>query len=127
MAALITVSDVKAGYSTGVPDSEIELLITVADQADACLEGSAVPESKQKLLKLLAVRHMLYLIDEDGRGKPISQGASGAFRSFGAWQGHGLASTRYGSMLQQLDATGCITSILSNSQQLGVWSVGRTN
>lgn len=125
MAASITVSDVKAGYSTEVPDDEIGLLIQAADQADACLDGSGVPEEKQKLLKLLAVRHMLSLIEGSGRGKAISEGASGAFRSFGAWQGQGLGSTRFGAMLLQLDSTGCVSNLLSNSQRLGIWSVGR--
>jgi hypothetical protein len=126
MAVSIGASDVKAGYQTGIPDSEIDLLISVVDGANACLDANAVPADKQTLLKVYAVRHMLALMDNSGRGQATSESAaSGASRSFAQWQGKGLLSTRYGTLLKQLDVYGCVTTILQQDVGLMVMSVGR--
>lgn len=127
MAATITVSDVKSGYPTTVSDAEIELLIEVVDGADACLDGAAVPESKQKILKIYAVRHMLQLQANGGKGSVRSHSApSGASQSFSSWQqGTGVESTQFGSLLKQLDTSGCIVGLIENGQRMAIMSIGR--
>jgi hypothetical protein len=127
MAVVITVSDVKEGFATTVPDSEIEMLIEIVDGADACLDAAAVPESRQKALKIYAVRHMLQMQANGGKGAVRSESApSGASRSYSGWAGgDGLMSTSFGSLLKQLDATGCVTGILENSSNVMILSVGR--
>ena len=126
MATAITVEDVKLGFATALDDAEIELMIGVVDEADTCLDANSVSEGKQKALKLYGVRHMLSLMENDGRGKATSEQApSGAGRSFASWQGKDLASTRYGALLKQLDAFGCVTRLLENTNQVSIRSVGR--
>lgn len=126
MATAITAADVKLGFETSLSDAEINLLIGIVDEADACLDASGVSEGKQKALKLYGVRHMLALQENDGRGKATSEQApSGAGRSFASWQGKGLESTRYGLMLKQLDTFGCVRTLLENGSNLSIRSVGR--
>ncbi len=127
MAAVIVYAEVINGYPTTVPQDEVEMLIEVVNLADACLDGASVPESKQKILKLYAVRHMLQMQANAGKGSITSQHApSGAAQSFAAWRGVGVNGTSYGAMLNQLDSSGCIVGILENDgTQLGAWSIGR--
>lgn len=126
MAVTITASDVKAGYATAIPDAEIALMIAVVDEANTCLDANLVADDKQTLLKVLGVRHMLAMMESDGRGKATSEQApSGAGRSFGQWQGQDASATRYGAMLKQLDQFGCVTKLLENTQRLQIRSVGR--
>lgn len=126
MAVTITAAEVKAGFATSLADDEIALMIAVVDEADTCLDANAVSNSKQTLLKLCGVRHLLALQENDGRGKATSeQAANGAGRSFAQWQGKDLASTRYGAMLKQLDTYGCVRALLENSTNLSIRSVGR--
>jgi hypothetical protein len=127
MAAVITVEDVKNGYATTVPDSEIQMLIDIVDGADACLDANSIPEATQKALKIYAVRHMLQLQANAGKGSVRSESApSGASRSYSGYSGgEGLSSTAYGSMLLQLDTTGCVTGILQNTGSVSFMSVGR--
>ena len=125
MAVSITATDVKNGFSTSLPDSEITMLIAIVDDADACLDANAVSENKQKALKIYAVRHMLALQENDGRGKATSESApSGASRSFASWQGKDLGATRFGSLLKQLDSFGCVTSLLESTARAGIRSIG---
>lgn len=127
MAAAITVSDVKEGFATTVSDSEIEMLIEIVDGADACLDAAAVPGARQRALKIYAVRHMLQMQVNGGKGAVRSESApSGASRSYSGWAGgDGLMSTSYGSLLKQLDTTGCVTGILENDGNVMILSVGR--
>lgn len=126
MATTITVSDVKAGYATAIPDDEITLMISVVDEANTCLDANSVSADRQQLLKTLGVRHMLAMMENDGRGKATSENAAnGAGRSFAAFQGKDLGATRYGAMLKQLDQYGCVTQLLENTQRLRIYSVGR--
>jgi hypothetical protein len=121
----MTPADVKDGFPTTVPDAEIQLLIDILDEADACLDANNVSEDRRKILKLYAVRHMLTMQANAGRGTVTSESApSGASRSYSAWRGIGVNASPYGSMLKQLDKHGCVVSLLENSQRLGVWSVG---
>ena len=127
MAAVITASDVKEGFATTVSDSEIEMLIEIVDGADACLDAAAVPDARQRALKIYAVRHMLQMQANGGKGAVRSESApSGASRSYSGWAGgEGLMSTSYGSLLKQLDTTGCVTGILENDGNVMILSVGR--
>lgn len=126
MAVVITVSDVKDGYATTVSDSEIQMLIDIVDGADACLDAAAVPVARQRALKIYAVRHMLQMQANGGKGTVKSQSApSGASQSFSGWTGTGLQSTSYGTLLKQLDTTGCVTAILENDGNVMILSVGR--
>ncbi len=127
MAAVITVDDVKDGYPTLVSDSEIQMLIDLIGGSDACLDAAAVPLNTQRALKIYAVRHMLQLQSNGGKGMVRSESApSGASRSYATWSGQGVASTPYGLMLKQLDTTGCITGIFENDGNIGIMSVGRS-
>lgn len=126
MAATITASDVKNDYSTSVSDTEIALLISIVDGANTCLDANSVASDTQKVLKIYAVRHLLAMQENDGRGKAVSEQApSGAGRSFQQKQGEGVMATRYGSMLKQLDKYGCVTRILENTRRVGIRSIGR--
>jgi len=75
MAVVITVADVKNGYPTTVPDDEIQMLINIVDIADACLDGAGIPDDTQKALKIYAVRHMLQMQANAGKGAIRSQTA----------------------------------------------------
>jgi|SRR6478609_6387601 len=127
MAAVITVDDVKDGFSTTVSDTEIQMLIDVIDGADACLDANEVPEAKQKILKIYAVRHLLAMQGNGGKGTVKSERApSGASRSYSDWQGGtGVDASPYGAMLKQLDSTGCIVTLLESGNRMAFMSVGR--
>lgn len=121
----VTPADIKAGFQTEASDAEIQGLIDfVVSGSSACLTANAVPEASQDLLTTYAVRHILTLTNASGRGSVTSERApSGASRSFGSWQGEGLASTRYGSLLMQLDTFGCVRGVMENSKNLAFFSV----
>lgn len=126
MATAITSSDVKDGFTTSVPDGEIDSLISVVDEADTCLDANSVSADKQKMLKLYAVRHLLTMQANQGRGTVASQSApSGASQSFSSRKGMGLQSTFYGDMLKQIDDAGCVLAVINNAQQLTLRRVGR--
>lgn len=128
MAAIIYASDVTNGFTTTVVDDEIDLLIGIVDGADACLDAANVSTSTQTILKIYAVRHMLQLQANGGKGAVKSERApSGASRSYSDWQGKGLESTSYGSLLNQLDSTGCIAGIIDNSSNVSLMVIGRND
>lgn len=125
MAAVITVIDVKNGFDTTVAEDEIQMLIDVVDVADVCLDGASVPEAKQRALKIYAVRHMIAMQANSGKGTVTSEHApSGASRSYSSWKGVGVNATPYGNLLKQLDTSGCIVALLENTQQMAFMSVG---
>lgn len=122
MAATITAAEVKSGFSTSVPDSEINLWITLVDQADTCLDANSVAPNIQKALKLTAVRHLLWGQSNQGKGTVTSESApSGASRSYGRWSGDG---SPYWEMLKMSDMTGCVRKIIDNKRQLQFMSIG---
>lgn len=128
MASTITYSDVTNGFYTSVPQSQVELLIAVVDEANTCLDANSVSASKQTMLKITAVRHMLTMMSSasSGKGSVTSESApSGASRSYKAPAGSSLSDTSYGALLKQLDAYGCIVSLLENTAHLSIRSVGR--
>lgn len=123
MAATITIDDVKDGFDTDLPDSQITIAITLANQADACLDSNAVPDDLQSALKVLAARHVLYLQSNSGRGGVTSESApSGASRSYGKWTGDG--GSPYFGLIEQMDRTGCISALFENKANLWLRSVG---
>lgn len=122
----LTPTDIKAGFSTAVPDDEIQDLIDFMATADLCLTGNAVPEKTQDLLKKYAVRHLLLLQANAGQGEVTSQSApSGASRSFNRWTGTpGLDATRYGSLLTQMDRYGCVRGLIENTHRAALFVSG---
>lgn len=123
MAETITPEDVKDGFATSLPDSELAMLISLVDQADDCLDSKQVPADVQRALKLYAVRHGATLQANEGRGSVTSERApSGAGRSFAGWQFEG--GSPYWKLLKQLDRTGCVVRIFEQDRWLGAWSVG---
>ncbi len=127
MSVVITYEDVINGFPTGVNEDEVNMLIEIVDLADICLDGASVPDAKQRALKIYAVRHMLAMQANAGRGNVTSEHApSGASRSYSAWKGVGVDATPYGNLLRQLDSSGCIVGLIENDgDNLGIWSVGR--
>lgn len=125
MAASISVIDVTNGYTTTVPDDELQALITIVDEVDGCLDAAGMSEDRQRILKIYAVRHMAHMQANAGQGVLTSQtGPSGASRSFKAWQGKGLDASPYGNLIKQLDSAGCIRSLLQNDNNVALMVVG---
>jgi hypothetical protein len=126
MAVVITAADVKNGFSTVVPDDEIGLLISIVAEADACLDAALVPDDRQRILKIYAVRHMLAMQANNGQGVLTGRTApSGASQSFSAWKGVGVNATPYGNLLKQLDKNGCLVALIENDgPYLAAFSVG---
>lgn len=122
----ITPADVKAGFATDIPDAEVQDLIDYMDQADDCLAKNTVPAATQDLLKKYAVRHILSMQGNSGRGEVSSQRApSGASQSYREWNNsEGLSASRYGSLLKQMDRTGCIRALLENTKKLALFVSG---
>lgn len=128
MASVITYAQVIDGFATTISETQIDLLIDIVDEADTCLDANAVSASKQTMLKIYAVRHMLTNmgVEQSGKGAVTSESApSGASRSYRPPTGGGLASTSYGALLKQLDVYGCVTGLLENNTFASFRSVGR--
>lgn len=123
MATTITVADVRDSFDTEASDDEISLAITIISQADDCLDANSVAADVQKALKLYAVRHIITMQSNSGRGTVTSESApSGASRSYGQWKQDG--GSPYWELLKQLDRCGCVVSLLENKQRVSIWSVG---
>lgn len=122
MAETITAAEVKDGFTTSAPDSEIALWITLVDQADTCLDANSVAPDIQRILKLTAVRHLLWGQSNSGKGTVTSESApSGASRSYGQWKGQG---SPYWDTLKMADVTGCVRGVIDNKTQMRFMSVG---
>lgn len=122
----ITASDVHAGgFETQAANAEIEALIAMVSAADARLAGAGVADAVGQTLKVYAVRHVLTMTANGGRGQVTSEGsASGANRSFKAFDGSRLSGTPYGAMLSAMDATGCVTALFAARAGIAFMSVG---
>lgn len=122
----ITISDVRAGgFETAAADAEISALIAMAGGADACLEGAGVSDEAGKTLKVYAIRHVLSLTANGGNGQVTSQSsASGASRSFKAFDGSRLTGTPYGAALASMDTSGCVTALFAARSGVAFLSVG---
>lgn len=129
MATAITYADVTNGFTTSVPEAQVNLLIGIVDDADTCLDNNSVSAGAQEMLKVTAVRHMLTLMSsaDSGKGSVTSEQApSGAGRSFAAPDfSKGLLATSYGALLKQLDKFGCVVNVIENQARLSIRSVGR--
>lgn len=113
MAVVITVADVKDGFTTSLPDAQVQILIDFVSGADACLDGSRVPDATQKALKTIAVRHMCVMQAGNGAGQVRSKTApNGASVSFSSSSG----GSQYGDLLSQMDVTGCVSGLLENNK-----------
>jgi hypothetical protein len=124
MAAQISFADVKAFIPNSLPDSVIYSYILISDQADACLDGSALDDNIQQALKLNAVAHMITLATA-ASGEVVNETSrTGASVTYKQNQGGlGLASTSYGRLLQQIDSTGCLTGLFKSPRFINV--IGR--
>ncbi len=121
----ITAAEVKSGVQSGASDAEIAALIVWASKADACLDGAGIDADTGKLLKLYAIRHILTMTANAGQGQVTSQtSASGAARSFKAFDGASLAGTAFGAMLQEMDVSGCVSGLFSGNPGMFLRSVG---
>lgn len=122
----IAISDVHAGgFETPAAHAEIDALIAMVGAADACLAGAGVADAVGRQLKIYAVRHVLTLTANGGRGQVTSEGsASGASRSFKAFDGSRLTGTPYGAALAAMDTTGCVTALFAARSGLAFLSVG---
>lgn len=128
MAVVITYADVINGFDTAVPQAQVEMLIAIVDEADTCLDANSVSDSRQEMLKIMAVRHMSVMMSASASGKGAvtsEQAPSGAGRSYKPPSGMGLESSTYGALLKQLDSYGCVTTLLENTAHLSIRSVGR--
>lgn len=129
MASVITYAQVIDGFATTISETQVNLLIAIVGEADTCLDANAVSASKQTMLKVAGVRHMLTNmgVEQSGKGAVTSESApSGASRSYRPPTGGGLSSTSYGALLKQLDVYGCVTSLLENNGFVSLRSVGRS-
>lgn len=121
----ITAAEVKAGVQSSASEAEVAALITWASKADACLDGAGIDTDTGKLLKLYAIRHILTMTANAGQGQVTSQNsASGAARSFKAFDGAGLSGTPFGSMLQEMDVSGCVSGLFAGNPGMFLRSVG---
>lgn len=126
MAAQISSSEVIEGFSTSVPESEIDLLIEFIDGSDASLDANAVSDAAQTLLKLYGVRHLLTLQANAGRGTISNESSpSGAGRGFNTAKGEGLAATYYGKLLMQMDRFRAVVDVIDNTNKAAFMSIGR--
>ena len=122
----ITISEVHSGgFESLAAHAEVEALIAMASGADACLEGAGVADVVGRQLKIYAVRHVLTMTANGGRGQVTSEGsASGASRSFKAFDGSRLTGTTYGAALAAMDASGCVTALFAARAGVAFMSVG---
>ncbi len=121
----VLVEDVRNGFPTSAADFDIRSLIKWADRADGCLEGAGVEWEVGALLKIYAVRHALSMTANGGMGQVTQQSsASGASRSFRAFDGTKLGSTPAGAMLEEMDTSGCVSGLFSGSPSMFMCSVG---
>lgn len=120
MAVTITVADVREGMDTALPDSEIQLAITLTNGADKCFDANNVPDDMQRALKIYGARHICALQVNSGKGQVRSQTApSGASQSFGGYSGKN-GSPYYG-LIDQLDTTGCMKAVIKKDGAPNTW------
>ena len=121
MPYVITVAEVKDGFSTSASDADITAYIAFADQADECMTLNSVSDAIGKQLKILFVRHIV-TSGRDGGSIASERAVSGASRSFGEFA---PGQTGYLDTLKRLDRYGCVYSLLENNAPIQLRSVGR--
>lgn len=119
---MLTPSDVRDSFDTSLSDEEVQSVINATGGILECLQKKGAPPDVARLVYLYAVRHLLFLQNNSGRGGVRSESApSGASRSFfGDSTGD---SSPYVSLLKTLDQWGC-TRRLVKRPGLMLMSVG---
>ena len=119
----VTHTDVTNGFATSTSQTEIDMLISVVNSADACMERHSVSGDQGKIMKIYAVRSLLSVSENGGRGQAVAErSASGASRSFR--EGGEGEITNFAKMLNTLDVHGCFSQIVGRQTGLGFRSVG---
>lgn len=129
MAAAITIEQVRevtgADYAS-VPDSTINIFITLSSKLDECLDLSYPNDTAtQEAIKLNAIAHMTAM----SSGKMTkSQGApNGASRSFQFFaSAEGIKLTNFGRIVQMLDTSHCFEAAFPQGDQFQSGGFGRT-
>ena len=121
MTLVVTVARVRDGFTTNASDSDLAAYIAVVDQADTCLTNSGVPDAIGQQLKVLGVRH-LATNQRDGGSVTSERAVSGAARSFDSFK---AGETGFLETLRQLDANGCVYTLLQSNPSIQLRSVGR--
>ena len=114
MAEVITIQDVRDYTGTDLPDDIVSAYFDVIDEADACLDGNNVSASRQRLLKLNGVGHLISS-SIAASGVESMDGPLGDSIKF-AKGASSLERTPYGQQLRMLDSTNCIINLFSDSK-----------
>lgn len=108
MAAIITISDVRAEYpNTQASDVMLTAFITTVDAADACLDANGVPNAAQTALKLLGVGVIIESTYGTVSSETSANGSSVSYKD----GSQGLAS-----QLKAIDTYGCLTSVIKSNE-----------
>ncbi len=121
MPYTITLERVRNGFVSPASDADLTGYIMFADQADMCLTNSSVADEIGQMLKVLLVRH-LATNSRDGGSVTSERAVSGASRSYGQYQ---AGDTGFLDTLKQLDRTGCVYQLATNSSPIQLRSIGR--
>jgi len=120
---MVTIAEVKDGFATDASDEQIELALAIVDQADECLTKNEVTEAIAVALKVYAVRHILVMQANAGRGEVRGETApSGASRQYASYTGgHG---SKFLELVRQIDRWGCVRRVLERQQTMYLQAVG---
>ena len=120
------VREVTGADYASVPDSTINMFISLSNKLDECLELSYPNDTTtQEAIKLNAIAHMTAM----SSGKITkSQGApNGASRSFQFFaSGEGIKLTNFGLIVQMLDNSKCFENAFPQGDQFQSGGFGRT-
>jgi len=114
-----------ADYAS-VPDSTINMIITLAGAMDECLESS-YPDNLdlQEAIKLYAICHMTAVTTgKQTKSQSAPNGASRSFEFIASKEG--IQLTSYGRMVQYLDSAGCFEGAFPQGNQFQSGGFGRT-
>jgi hypothetical protein len=117
MTVIITPDDIKGIYpnAAGFTDCQLQEFICVVNQADACLQGAGYDDCVISMIKKNAVAHMAYSLQSTNfKSMTSPTGESVTFHD-NANTGD-LTSTAYGRMVMSLDKSGCVSSIIENTE-----------
>lgn len=107
MAATVTLAELKSAYPSALPDSVLSGFIATVDAADVCLDANVADSDVQHTLKLLGAGHLVQLAS--GVGNVSShRAATGAAATY-----KDGTTTPAWTALSAMDATGCVTGLLS--------------
>lgn len=120
------VREVMGADYASVPDSTINMFITLSNKLDECLELSYPNDTAtQEAIKLYAVCHMTAMSSgKQTKSQTAPNGASRSFEFIGA--GDGIQLTSYGRVIQSLDTAGCFENTFPQGNQFQSGGFGRT-